>query len=109
MANAPYKGNDYKGKDEDGQDSFIPRPNDFLDFQGNFIPTKFITRVKETDEYDYDKMCPVYKITINPDPTERQFFCNTTATFYSAELRQKFRERMKEQLYGCNIQFTDIF
>lgn len=105
---APYKGNNFKGKDEDGEDQYQPRPNDFLDFQGSLVPVKFITRISPLDEYDYDKNCPVFKLVINPDPNEQMFFCNTYATFYSAEARDEFKERLKTQLYGCNMVFTDI-
>ena len=105
---AAYKGNNYQGKDEDGDGSYKPAPNNFLDFQGNLVPVKFITRIASNDEYDYNKQCPVYKLIINPDPTEHMFFCNTEAKFYSDEARETFREKLKKQLYGCDVIFTDI-
>lgn len=105
---APFKGTNYKGKDEEGEDQYQPRPNDFLDFQSNLIPVKFITRISIIDEYDYEQSVPIYRIIINPDPSERMFFCNTIASFYSAEKRDTYMAKIKEQLYGCNIVFTDV-
>jgi hypothetical protein len=98
-----YKGNNYAG---DGD--YVPRPNDFIDFQGELIPTKFITSIVRRTDYDRKESRPVYLLVINPDPTERMFYHDTTATFYSEDARETFRQKLKEQLFGCNIQFTDI-
>jgi hypothetical protein len=65
----------------------------------------FFQSVSLMNSYDNNKRCPVFKIIVNKDDSEKLLFANTEIVFYSEEDRERALEDFKERTKYLKIKF----
>lgn len=66
---------------------------------------QFFQSISLFDSYDTKMKCPVYKIIINKDETEKLLFANHEIVFYSEEQREEALEEFKEKTKYLQIRY----
>lgn len=69
------------------------------------INIQYLQSISSIDSYDNKKMCPIFKIIINQDETEKLLFSNIEIVFYSDKERKKELDDFKEKTKYLKIRF----
>lgn len=66
---------------------------------------QFLQSISLIDSYDSTNQCPVYKIIINKDESEKLLFANTEIVFYSRSKRDQELSEFKEKTKFIQIKY----
>lgn len=69
------------------------------------IPIRYIQTIRLVDSYDSNKQCPIYKVIINQDESDKLLFSNTEIDFYSKKKREKELVEFKEKTKYLGIKY----
>jgi hypothetical protein len=81
-------------------------PNKILVKLGDVeINIQYLQSITLVDSYDTKSSCPVYKIIINKDESEKLLFANTEIIFFSDGKRKKALDDFKEKTKYLKIKY----
>lgn len=69
------------------------------------LNAQFIQTITLIDSYDTDKKCPLYKILINQDESDKLLMSNMEILFYSKNKRKKELDIFKEKTKYLKIKY----